>query len=215
MVSRRLILERFAGTRPPDDPAAAARPGALGDLPPELRPPPARVRPAAVLVPLVEHMAGFTILLTKRAAHLPEHPGQVSFPGGRIEPGDAGPAAAALRETEEEIGLPASRVEVVGFLDPYLTITGYAVIPVVGFVPPGLTYRLDAYEVAELFELPLDHLLDPGNHRVVSREFFGRTIRYYAIDYKDHHIWGATAAMLMNFYHRLTGTAPQDAGRGD
>lgn len=193
------IAERLAGTRPapPDD---VHVPGHHGDLPKALRR--LRVRrltPAAVLVPLVDHAHGLTVLLTRRADHLKHHPGQVSFPGGRLEPGDTGPVDAALRETHEEVGLHASRVEVLGYLDNYLTITGYSVTPVVGLVRPGFDLSLDMTEVAEAFEVPLSHLFDPGNVLQRHKRFMGIKLPYYEIPWQNQNIWGATAGMLVNF----------------
>jgi len=169
--------------------------------PPGRRPRP--LTPAAVLVPIVEHRQGATVLLTQRTEHLHDHAGQVSFPGGRIEPRDEGPVAAALRETREEIGLAAQSIEVVGFLNDYETVTGYLVTPVVGFVRPGFRLTLDTFEVANAFEVPLDFLLDPRNHQVHSRRRNGEERRYYAIEYRERYIWGATAGMLMDLYRRI------------
>ncbi|MGB7543564.1 MAG: CoA pyrophosphatase [Burkholderiales bacterium] len=157
------------------------------------------IRSAAVLVPLVRRGDGFTVLLTRRTAHLNDHAGQISFPGGRTEPGDASAAATALRETEEEIGLAGARVEVLGHLHEYLTVTGYRVTPVVGLVTPPLDLRPDDFEVAEIFEVPLEFLLDPANHQRNSVIHEGRRRHYYAMPYRQYYIWGATAGMLMNF----------------
>lgn len=162
------------------------------------------LRPAAVLVPLVRRPAGLTILLTQRTDHLYDHAGQISFPGGRSEVHDESPAATALRETFEEIGLPQSHVEVLGSLPEYTTVTGYHVTPVVGLVsaPPALS--LDAFEVAEAFEVPLAFLLDPVNHQRNTLQYQGRTRHYYAMPFENRYIWGATAGMLMNLYAFLT-----------
>jgi 8-oxo-dGTP pyrophosphatase MutT (NUDIX family) len=162
-----------------------------------------RLVPAAVLVPLVEHPDGLTVLLTRRADDLKHHPGQISFPGGRLEPADAGPAAAALRETHEETGLAADRVEIVGYLDNYLTITGYSVTPVVGFVRPGFDYVPDTTEVAEIFEVPLAHLFDPANVVRRYKRLLGIRVPYYEIPYGPYHIWGATAGMIVGFRGRV------------
>jgi 8-oxo-dGTP pyrophosphatase MutT (NUDIX family) len=143
--------------------------------------------------------------LTRRTAHLNDHAGQISFPGGRAEPGDADPAQTALRETAEEIGLEAERVEVLGRLHPYVTVTGYRVTPVVGLLTPPLELRPDDFEVAEVFEVPLKFLLDPANHQRNSVSYEGRERHYYAMPYRHYYIWGATAGMLMNFYAFLTG----------
>jgi len=165
---------------------------------------PEEIRPAAVLVPIVRRENGLTVLLTRRTAHLNDHAGQISFPGGRSEPADAGAAETALRETAEEIGLAAARVEVLGELPQYVTITGYRVTPVVGLVTPPLDLRPDDFEVAEVFEVPLTFLLDPANHQSNCVHYEGRERRYYAMPYRQYYIWGATAGMLMNFYSFLT-----------
>jgi 8-oxo-dGTP pyrophosphatase MutT (NUDIX family) len=158
---------------------------------------------ASVLVPVVAREAGLTVLLTQRTAHLKAHSGQVSFPGGKSEPHDASVEDTALRETREEIGLDAGRVEVLGRLSLYHTRTGFRVTPVVGIVVPPFELRPDAREVEEVFEVPLSFLLDPANHQRHSRELQGRQVPYFAIPYGRHYIWGATAAMLINFYRFL------------
>ena len=162
------------------------------------------LRPAAVLVPVLRREAGLTILLTQRTDHLYDHAGQISFPGGRREAHDESPAATALRETFEEIGLPHSLVEVLGALPEYTTVTGYRVTPVVGLVTPPPAFKLDAFEVAEAFEVPLTFFLDPGNHQRNTLQYQGRTRHYYAMPYEQRYIWGATAGMLMNLYAFLT-----------
>ncbi|MGE3333942.1 MAG: CoA pyrophosphatase [Rhodospirillaceae bacterium] len=161
--------------------------------------------PAAVLVPLIEHNDGFTILFTQRTAELKAHGGQISFPGGRVEPEDPDVVAAALRESREEIGLASNEVEVLGRLDPYVTVTGFEVIPIVGAVRPPLQVRADPVEVAEIFEVPLSFFLDPVNHQRHSRVANGVTRAYYAMPYGDRYIWGATAGMLLNLYDVLVG----------
>ena len=153
---------------------------------------------ASVLVPIVARPAALTVLFTRRTAHLREHSGQISFPGGRAEPQDAGPEATALRETHEEIGLPARQVELLGKLSDYHTRTGFRITPVVGLVAPPLELRLDAQEVDAAFEVPLAFLLDPANHQRQAREHQGRTVHFFAIPYGEHYIWGATAGMLVN-----------------
>ena len=186
---------------------SAYRAANLGDLPESLRPDLDTLRPAAVLVPLVEHPSGLTVLLTRRTDTLPEHPGQIAFPGGRVEPVDNGPLDAALRETEEETGLPRHFVRPVGYLPQYVTVTGYSVIPVVGFVRPGFTPRPDPTEVAEIFEVPLDFIVDAANRRRETRVFRDTRVSYYVIDWsaggRDYRIWGATAAMLVDFAERI------------
>jgi 8-oxo-dGTP pyrophosphatase MutT (NUDIX family) len=159
--------------------------------------------PAAVLVPIVNRDPGLTVLLTLRAPHLTLHSGQVSFPGGRIDPQDASPEAAALREAHEEIGLDAGRVELLGRLPDYLTGTGYRITPVVAMLSPPFEWRPDPREVSEIFELPLTVLLDPANHRRDSREWQGRARHFFVIPHERHYIWGATAGMLVNLYRYL------------
>ena len=161
---------------------------------------PADIRPAAVLVPIVRREDALTVLFTRRTPHLHDHAGQISFPGGRTEPGDPSLEATALREAQEEIGLARERVELLGRLPEYVTVTGYRVTPVVGLVSAPLDLRPDPFEVAEIFEVPLAFLLDPANHlrNTVLQE--GKRRRYYAMPYREYYIWGATAGMLMNLY---------------
>jgi 8-oxo-dGTP pyrophosphatase MutT (NUDIX family) len=158
---------------------------------------------AAVLVPIVDHPSGLTVIFTKRTSHLKAHSGQVSFPGGRAEPEDPTPEFTAMREAREEIGLAAERVEVLASLAEYHTRTGFRVTPVVGLVTPPLGLVPDPREVEEVFEVPLVFLLDPGNHRRETRELQGRTVGYYVMRYGAHTIWGATAGMLVNLYRHL------------
>ena len=155
-----------------------------------------------MLVPIVLHPA-LTMLFTRRAAHLKAHSGQVSFPGGRVSGEDASPEATALRETSEEIGLPAARIELLGRLPDYHTRTGFRITPVVGLVTPPLALVPEANEVDEIFEVPLDFLLDPRNHKRESREWQGERRWFFAIPYRTHYIWGATAGMLVNLYRHL------------
>jgi 8-oxo-dGTP pyrophosphatase MutT (NUDIX family) len=158
--------------------------------------------PAAVLVAVVDR-AEPTVILTERPKTMRKHPGQISFPGGRIDPGDDGPVAAALREAEEEIGLPPAAVEVIGIADVYRTITGFEVTPVIGVLPPDLPLTPHPGEVASMFEAPLRFLLDPACQQTRTAEFRGRTRSYYEIHWQDRRIWGATAAMLVNLSRRL------------
>ena len=166
---------------------------------------PAPLMQAAVLVPLVARPEGMTVLLTQRTAHLVHHGGQISFPGGRLEPGDADPSAAALRETEEEIGLPRASVDLIGRLDDYVTITGFHITPVVGLLHPPLSFAPDEFEVAEIFEVPLSFVMDPANHKTDSRLLpNGEKRWFYAIPYQQRYVWGATAGMLVNLYEVLS-----------
>ena len=153
---------------------------------------------ASVLFPIVLREGGPTVLLTQRTEHLRDHAGQISFPGGRAEPGDPSPEYTALRESEEEIGLAASHVEIAGFLPEYRTVTGYRITPVVGFLTPPFTLRPDSSEVAEVFEVPLAFLLDPANHQRRSREYQGTTRYFFAMPYGRHYIWGATAGIIVS-----------------
>jgi 8-oxo-dGTP pyrophosphatase MutT (NUDIX family) len=154
---------------------------------------------AAVLLGLVERPAGLTVLFTERASHLRDHPGQISFPGGRVAGGDAGPVATAVREAREEIGLEPDAVAVAGCLAPHLTVTGFAVTPVVGFIAGDFRPMADPAEVADVFEVPLDFVLEPSNMRTGYRERFGTLFKVVELRYGGHRIWGATAAMLMTF----------------
>ncbi len=155
--------------------------------------------PAAVLLGLVERPDGLHVILTERAAHLKDHPGQVSFPGGRIEASDDGPVAAALREAEEEVRLRPDQVSVAGCLPEILTGTGFLITPIVGFVVPEFRAVPDRTEVADVFEVPLEFLLREGSVRTSTRERFGTTLRMYEFDYAGHYVWGATATILRNF----------------
>jgi 8-oxo-dGTP pyrophosphatase MutT (NUDIX family) len=161
--------------------------------------------PAAVLVPLVDRPDGLTVLLTQRTAHLNDHAGQISFPGGRVEPDDLSHQAAALREAQEEVGLPPEKVDVIGVLDPYIVRSGYRVTPIVGFVNPPFNVVADPFEVAEVFEVPLSFILDTDNHVTDSRTHEGIERTFYVLPYEDRYIWGATAGMLVNLYDVLVG----------
>jgi 8-oxo-dGTP pyrophosphatase MutT (NUDIX family) len=168
-------------------------------------PPPTTFRPAAVLVPLVNRQPGITVLLTQRTEDMPSHAGQIAFPGGRVQDGDADAVATALRETEEEVGLGRQFVEIIGTVDHYRTGTGYEITPVVGIVKPGFITRADPREVADVFEVPLTHFLDEKNHRLDSRITpQGGRRPFYAMPYGERYIWGATAGMLKNLQFVLT-----------
>ena len=160
------------------------------------------ITPAAVLVAVVDRPDP-TIILTLRPETMRKHPGQISFPGGRIDPGDDGPIAAALREAEEEIGLPPSAVEVIGVADLYRTVTGFEVTPVLGLVPPDLPLLPHPGEVAAVFEAPLHYVLDPAYQHVRRAIWRGRERTYYEIEWEERRIWGATAAMIVNLSRRL------------
>ncbi|MBU3539954.1 CoA pyrophosphatase [Polynucleobacter sp. UB-Tiil-W10] len=162
-----------------------------------------KVTRAAVLIPLLLKEEGLSVLLTQRTNHLRDHAGQISFPGGRMDPEDQSPNDTALRESKEEIGLDPERVEIIGHLPQYLTVSGYSVTPVVGLVQAQAEYVLDEFEVADIFEVPLSFLLDPANHqvRLWQSEQGGR--RFYSMPYENRFIWGATAGMLRNLYHLL------------
>ena len=159
--------------------------------------------PAAVLIPLVAYENELKILLTQRTAHLYDHPGQISFPGGRSDSNDLSAEFTALREAEEEIGLPKNKVEVLGCLPNYLTITGYQVTPVVGLVTPGHNYQVDEFEVADIFEVPLSFLMNPHHHEHRLWQSPDGERRFYAMPYENKFIWGATAGILRNLYHFL------------
>lgn len=163
--------------------------------------------PAAVLIPIVDRPTGLTILLTQRTAHLRDHPGQISFPGGRHEPQDASPQATALREAAEEVGIRPDQVEVLGCLPEYCTSTGFCVTPVVGLVTPPLNLQLDDFEVAEVFETPLPFLLDAANYRRESLLYRGEQRVFWAVPWQERYIWGATAGMLVSLRECLLATA--------
>lgn len=162
------------------------------------------LKPAAVLVPVVVRPEGLFLLLTQRTDHLHDHAGQIAFPGGREEPGET-PIQTALRESREEIGLTEDRVEILGFLPEYHTITGYRVVPVVGLVRPPFELQLDSFEVAKVFETPLAFLLDPANHQRHDIDYKGRRRHYWAMPWQGHYIWGATAGMIVTLCRHLAG----------
>lgn len=167
---------------------------------------------ASVLVPLVERDDGLHVLLTRRTDHLHDHAGQVSFPGGRVDPGDVDVVDTALRETQEEVGLPRERVQVLGPLNTYSTVSSYVVTPIVGLIRPPFDLALDAFEVAEAFEVPLQYLMTPAHHQRHAAEFEGVKRQFLSMPWqgvdaqgapREYFIWGATAAMLRNLYHFL------------
>lgn len=162
--------------------------------------------PAAVLIGLVSHPDGPRVILTQRTAHLTNHPGEISFPGGRMEPEDEGPAAAALREALEEIGLPPENVEILGCLPPHRTISKYRVYPVVGWIDRSVEFTMDEHEVAEIFLMPLSFIVDPANLRRGTIMHDGKERGFYVFPYPGHRIWGATAGMLVTLARILNGT---------
>jgi len=200
LADRRSGRRGFGGTADPSE-SAAFREVLRGDhdLNPDMTSPPSTaLRPAAVLVPLIDHAHGMAVLLTQRTAHLSAHAGQISFPGGRIEPADPDAIAAALRETEEEVGLPRHRVSVVGQLDTYVTGTGFEITPIVGIVEPPFELRIDPYEVAEAFEVPLAFVLDRRNHQRIERAVGAQNRCFFVLPFEGRNIWGATAGILVN-----------------
>ena len=174
-------------------------------LNPDMALPAGTLTPAAVLIALVERRGAFNVLLTRRTDHLEHHPGQISFPGGHMDASDSSHEACALRELEEETGIPATSVTITGRLGLYTTRTGFAVTPVVGFLELPFDLRPDPREVAEVFEVPLDFLMDEVNHQRINREIDGKARHYYAIPFENHYIWGATAGMLVNLRAILAG----------
>lgn len=181
-------------------PTAGGARGDRNDIPDV---PPRELIPAAVLVPLVEHTSGATVLLTRRSEVLPDHPGQISFPGGRIDPADINAEATALRETLEETGVGPEHIVLAGRLDDYETGTGYRVTPVVGLVRPGFRIRLSPVEVDEVFEVPLDFVLDTANHQLETVELRGVERTFWVLIWEGRRVWGATAGILVNLAGRL------------
>ena len=160
--------------------------------------------PAAVLVPIIVRNTGLKVMLTKRAENLKEHPGQISFPGGRVESNDRDFRHTALRETEEEIGLKSRQVKIIGELDQYVVGTGYIVSPIIGIIKPPFKLTREKEEVEEIFEVPLDFVTARENFKPYAREYKGKTRHHFAITWKDYFIWGATAGMLRNLSERLS-----------
>jgi 8-oxo-dGTP pyrophosphatase MutT (NUDIX family) len=171
--------------------------------------------PAAVLIPLVEREDEVTTLFTQRTSHLKHHAGQISFPGGHADPVDNSPEDTALRETEEEVGLHRRHIRIIGQLDPYITRTGFSVIPVVGLATPPFDVSPDPFEVEDVFEVPLNFLMDPANHQRHKREVNGIRRDFYAMPFEDRFIWGATAGMVKNLYDVLVGDGPDPDFRCD
>ncbi len=207
-IARRLAAQPAPGRRrsPPGPDGSTALPRGDHDLNPDFFDPKQALTPAAVLVPIVAHDGDLTVLLTQRTDHLHDHAGQISFPGGRIDPGDADAEAAALREAGEEVGLHPGLVRVIGRIDTYVTRTGFEVTPVVGLVPPPLDLTLDSFEVADAFEVPLAFFLQSSNRQRHSRIYQGRERHFFAYPYGERFIWGATAGMLSNLAEVLGAT---------
>jgi 8-oxo-dGTP pyrophosphatase MutT (NUDIX family) len=162
----------------------------------------AGARPAAVVAPIVARPEGPTVLLTQRASHLRSHSGQIAFPGGKIDRGET-PLAAALREAREEIGLAPDAIEPIGWLDPYLTGTGFRIMPLVAIIDPSFSLTINPEEVEDVFETPLSFLMTSANHQRQSRQWQGRLRHFYAIPYQERYIWGATAGIIRNLFERL------------
>lgn len=184
--------------------AAGGKASSDFDLNPDFVPPVGLVlRPAAVLIGLIEAAGGPRLLLTKRSSRLAHHPGQIAFPGGKVDPDDSGPVGAALREAEEEVGLPRASVRVAGTLPPHETITGFEMTPVLGWIHGDFTPVPEPGEVEEVFTVPFAHVLDPANYSVQSRLWRGQLRHYYAVPYGPYYIWGATARVLRALADRL------------
>ncbi|MDP2621281.1 MAG: CoA pyrophosphatase [Hyphomicrobiales bacterium] len=174
------------------DPGFEGAPGAASVL-----------RLAAVLIPVIAHRDQATVLLTQRTEHLPSHAGQIAFPGGKIEEADETPLSAALREAQEEVGLPPGHVEPIGYLRPYHSRTGFNIVPVVATVRPGFTLTLDQSEVADAFEVPLSFLMNPDNHQRLSRVLRGELRHFFAMPYQNRYIWGVTAGIIRELYDEV------------
>lgn len=198
------LADWLRGALHPLDAPPAGAPWNLADLAGLTQP--VSPRPAAVLVGVIPRAAGAGVLLTRRTDGLRHHGGQVSFPGGRIEPEDSSPAAAALREAHEEVGLQAAQASLLGYLDPLLTITGFSVLPTVVLLDPGFQPVPEPGEVAEVFEVPLELLLDPGQLDTIELQFGGRARHVFQYRYQPQRIWGATASILYNLRERLAGS---------
>ena len=197
---RELIVERLAKCPPLEELFTA------DDLEKQNEASRQALKPAAVLLLVVNHVEAPTVLLTQRTTHLSAHAGQIAFPGGSVDAGDNTPEGTALREAQEEVGITPDRIEILGRLPEYRTSTGFAVTPVVGWAEPPLTYRPDPHEVADVFEVPLGFLLDVRNHRYESAFFRGRMRHYWAMPYGERFIWGATAGMIVTFQRLMRGS---------
>jgi 8-oxo-dGTP pyrophosphatase MutT (NUDIX family) len=206
---RARILKRFAGSQPhqeaPDWRPAGFDAARIKQLAPDF---PEIPIPAAVLVPLIDRPDGLTVLLTQRASQLARHAAQIAFPGGRLEPDDADVASAALRETQEEIGLDPTHVRVFGYLPDHVVISGFRVTPVLGLVTPPFLLEPNPAEVAGVFEVPLSHVLDSANHKARLRRVGQEDLLLYDIPWQDQNIWGATAGMLLTFVRMLKEEGP-------
>ena len=192
------IRERMAGTRMPADPLAVVMPPGSRAWPEDLRRKLCEnLKPAGVLIPILDYPESLSVLLTQRSAELKNHAGQVSFPGGRMESADTDISETALRETHEEVGIRPEQVDIAGYLQPMLTVTGYAVTPVVGLISPRISLTLDHSEVEHAFEVPLSFLLDESNQQLSERQVHGVAVPIVEFNYASMRIWGATANMLV------------------
>jgi 8-oxo-dGTP pyrophosphatase MutT (NUDIX family) len=204
LAARRLLPSPPPGSADSDDAAHGAAHGDHAFSPNlEAEFPAGAGKPAAVLIPIIDRSEGPTVLFTQRSGALRSHSGQIAFPGGRIDPGDEGPLGAALREAEEEIGLQRRFVAPIGYLDLYLTTSGYRIVPVVAKVEPGFTLALNKDEVEDTFECPLPFLMSEANHRRETREWRGAMRSYYAMPFGERYIWGVTAGILRTLFERI------------
>ncbi len=203
-ITTALLRERLAGTQLPTDPTDVTMPPGSENWPADMRRALSEsLQPAGVLIPVIERETSLNVLLTRRAAELKHHAGQISFPGGRMEQHDKDIQATALRETHEEVGIPPDKVSVIGYLEPMPTVTGYAVTPIIGVIERLDTLNIDHNEVELAFEVPLAFLLDKHNARAGTRDFRGRKVTIIEFVYGQHRIWGATAYMLVVLREKL------------